>query len=175
MEEIIKMYRPFIVKKARQIYINGYELRDLIQIGVLALIKAVKKYQLGRKFAFTTYAGTAINNAFNQELRKVIDKKLDEKFKCSLNSLNKDGIEFIEILVSEENVEEDAIYKEKIIILGKALKKLSEEEREIIQWFYLYDKPLKEYASSKDISSNTAAKRKERAINKLKNYFFNLI
>jgi RNA polymerase sigma factor, sigma-70 family len=166
------MYKPCIIKKARQIYINGYELEDLIQIGALALIKAAKKYQLGRKVAFTTYAVTVIRNSFNEELRKVLSKKLDENFKCSLNSLNKDGIEFIEVLVSDENVEADAISREQISVLAKALEKLSEDEREIIQWFYFENKPLKEYAKAKGIALNTAAKRKQRAIEKLKNYFF---
>lgn len=166
------MYKPFIIKKARKIYINGYETEDLIQIGALALIKAVKKYELGRKAAFTVYANTVIKNAFNKELRKVLSKKLDENFKCSLNSLNKDGIEFVEMLVSEENVEEDAIAREQIGILTKALEKLSEGEREIIQWFYFESKPLKEYARGKGITLNTAIKRKCRAIEKLKNYFF---
>lgn len=95
------MYKPSIIKNARRIYISGYEVEDLIQIGALAVIKEVKKYELERKAAFTTYANTVIKNAFNEQLRKVLSKKLDENFKCSLNSLNKDGIEFIEILVSK--------------------------------------------------------------------------
>lgn len=165
------MYKPSIIKNARRIYISGYEVEDLIQIGALAIIKAVKKYELGRKAAFTTYANTVIKNAFNEQLRKVLSKKLDENFKCSLNSLNKDGIEFIEILVSEDNVEEDAIAKEQIVILTKALETLSEGEREIIKWFYFENKPLKEYAGIKGITLNTAAKRKCRALEKLKSYF----
>jgi len=166
------MYKPCIIKRANQIYINGYEIEDLVQIGALALINAVNKYQLGKKNAFTTYAVTVIKNAFNQELRKVLNKK-DEKFKCSLNSLNKDGIEIIEVLVSEENVEEETIYREKIAILTEALEKLSEDEREIIKWFYFDSKPLKEYALAKGIAFNTAVKRKQRALLKLKNYFVN--
>lgn len=171
LEKIINMYKPFIVKNARQIYINGYEVEDLIQIGIMALLKSVNKYQLGRKVAFTTYAITVIKNAFNEELRKVISKKWDEKFKCSLNSLNENGIEFMEMLVSEEDVEEDTISKEQIIVLRKALEKLSEDEREIINWFYFKNKPLKEYAEAKRIRPNAAVKKKSRAIDKLKNHF----
>ncbi|SHH76865.1 sigma-70 family RNA polymerase sigma factor [Clostridium magnum] len=96
---------------------------------------------------------------------------MDENFRCSLNSLNKDGIEFIEILVSEDNVEEEAIAREQIVILAKALEKLFEGEREIIKWFYFENKPLKEYARVKGITLNTAAKRKCRALEKLKSYF----
>lgn len=164
------MYKPYIIKKARQIYINGYEQEDMIQIAALALVKAVKKYQLGRKAAFTSYAITVIKNALNEELRKVTSKKLDEAFKCSLNSLNNEGVELIEILVSEENVEEDIVFREDVTALTKALEKLSEGEREIIKWFYFDNKPLKEYAKEKGITCNTAAKKKCRVIEKLKNY-----
>lgn len=172
LEELIKMYKPFIIKNAMQIYINGYEVEDLVQIGIMALIKAVNKYQLDRKIAFTTYAITVIKNAFNDELRKVISKKWDEKFKCSLNNANEDGIEFMEILASEEDVEEDLILKEKITILRKALDKLTEAEREIINWFYFENKPLKEYALKKGMNLNTVVKRKCRAVEKVRNYFF---
>ena len=172
LEELIKMYKPFIIKNAIQIYINGYEVEDLIQIGIMALIKAVNKYQLDRKVAFTTYAITVIKNAFNEELRKVISKKWDEKFKCSLNNVNGDGIEFMEMLVSDEDVEEDLILKEKISILRKSLDKLTEAEREIINWFYFENKPLKEYALKKGMNLNTVAKRKCRAVEKVRSYFF---
>lgn len=171
LEELIKMYKPFIIKNAVQIYINGYEVEDLVQIGAIALMKAVNKYELDRKIAFTTYAVTAIKNAFNAELEKVISKKWDEKFKCSLNSLNKDGAEFMESLASKEDIEEEFILKEKIIVLRKALEMLTEDERELIDWFYFKDKPLKDYGIKKGISPNTLAQRKCRALEKLKRYF----
>ncbi|MCH5139063.1 sigma-70 family RNA polymerase sigma factor [Clostridiaceae bacterium UIB06] len=171
LEELIKMYKPFIIKNAVQIYINGYEVEDLVQIGMMALIKAVNKYELDRRGAFTTYAVTAIKNAFNKELRKVISKKWDEKFKCSLNKVNGDGIELMEILASNEDIEEDFILKEKIIVLRKALGLLTEDERELIDWFYFKDRPLKEYGLKKGINPNTLAQRKCRALDKLKRYF----
>lgn len=166
------MYKPFIIKNAMQIYINGYEVEDLIQIGLIALVKAVSKYQLDRKAAFTTYATTVIKNAFNEELKKVIRKKWDEKFKCSLHNVNKDGIGFMEMLVSEEDLEEDFILKEKIAVLRKCLDKLRSDEREIINWFYFENRPLKEYAIKKEMNFNTVVKRKSRAVGKLKGYFF---
>lgn len=172
LEELIKMYKPFIIKNAIQIYINGYEVEDLVQIGIMALIKAVNKYDLDRKIGFTTYVITVIKNTFNEELRKVISKKWDEKFKCSLNNVNENGIEFMEMLVSDEDVEEDLMLKEKITIIRKALDKLNESEREIINWFYFENKPLKEYALKKGMNFNTVVKRKCRAVEKVRKYFF---
>ncbi|MDW8802215.1 sigma-70 family RNA polymerase sigma factor [Clostridium sp. A1-XYC3] len=171
LEKILNLYKPLILKNARQIYINGYETEDLIQIGSLSLVKAVYKYQADRGANFTIFAAKVIKNTFNEELRKVISKKWDENFKCSLNSLNKDGIEFIEILHSPEDLEETVLLKEKIAMLKKAINNLPEDEREIINWFYLNNKSLKEYAAKEDINVNTVVKRKSRALGKLKRYF----
>ena len=171
LEKILNLYKPLIIKNARQIYINGYETEDLIQIGSLSLVKAVYKYQADRGANFTIFAAKVIKNAFNEELRKVISKKWDENFKCSLNSLNKDGIEFIEILHSPEDLEGTVLLKEEIAMLKKAINNLPEEEREIINWFYLNNKSLKEYAAKEDINVNTVVKRKGRALGKLKRYF----
>lgn len=171
LAELIEMYKPFIWKSARQLYINGYEDEDLIQIGVMGLIKAVHKYKPEKKSNFTNFAITVIKNVYNAELRKIITKKWDEKFKCSLNSLTPNGTELVEMLVSDESVEEDIILKEDILILREALKKLSQEEREIITWFYLQNKLLTEYALEKGITKSSAAKRKVRALEKLRGYF----
>lgn len=172
LEEIVKIYKPYIIKIARSIYINGYETEDLIQIGVIALIKAVKRFQLERGAVFTAFAVTVIKNAFNEELRKIIGKRWDKKFKCSLNNVTEEGKEFIEMLASEEDIEEEVVLKEQIILLRKVMSKLPEKDREIIQWFYFENRSLKEYSELKGISANLAAQRKGRAMEKLKRYFF---
>ncbi|MTK11261.1 MAG: sigma-70 family RNA polymerase sigma factor [Clostridiaceae bacterium] len=171
LETILKMYKPLIVKSVMRIYIYGYETEDLIQIGNIALINAVNKYDCGRNIPFTSYAKRAIQNSFNEELRKVIGKKDSEKFIYSLNSLNKYGIEVIEALESEENVEETAILKEEIALLNVALNKLSSEEKEILDWFYFRQRTLKEYAELKGLNRTTVVKRKTRAIEKLRKFF----
>ncbi|MDW8802141.1 sigma-70 family RNA polymerase sigma factor [Clostridium sp. A1-XYC3] len=172
LEEIVKIYKPYIIKIARSIYINGYETEDLIQIGVIALVKAVKRFQLERGAVFTAFAVIVIKNAFNEELRKIIGKRWDEKFKCSLNNVTEEGKEFIEMLASEEDIEEEVVLKEQIILLRKVMSKLPEKDREIIQWFYFENRSLKEYSELKGISANLAAQRKGRAMEKLKRYFF---
>jgi RNA polymerase sporulation-specific sigma factor len=165
------MYKPLIIKNAVRIYIKEQEVEDLVQIGAIALINAVHKYDCSKNVPFVSYAKTAIQNSFNGELRKVISKKDNEKFSCSLNSLTKEGIEIIEYLVSEENVEEAAILKEEISILGTALDMLSPKEKEIIYWFYFKQRTIKEYAELNGLNRTTVVKRKTRALEKLRKYF----
>lgn len=155
-----------------RIYIYGYEVEDLIQIGSIALINAVNKYDCDKNIPFTSYAKRAIQNSLNKELRKFVGKKDNEKFSCSLNSSNNHGIEIIEALVSEKNVEGTAILKEEIALLKVALNKLSSREKEIIDWFYFRQRTLKEYADLKGLKRTTVVKRKTRALEKLRKYFF---
>lgn len=44
LKAIIKNFEGFMYKTASSIYINGYEIEDLIQIEAIALINAVFKY-----------------------------------------------------------------------------------------------------------------------------------
>lgn len=108
LERLLSLYKPLIIKNASQIYINGYETEDLIQIGSMSLVKAVHKYQADRGINFTIFAVKVIKNDFNEELRKIITKKWDEKFKCSLD---KEGMDFSELLISDETVEEAVLVK----------------------------------------------------------------
>lgn len=165
------MYKPLIAKNAMRIYIYGYEVEDLIQIENIALINAVNKYDCDKNIPFTSYAKRAIQNFLNDELRKFIGKKDNEKFSCSLNSLNKHGTEIIEALESEENVEDAVVLKEEIAMLRVALNKLSSEEKEILDWFYFRQRTLKEYAELKGLKRTAVVKRKTRAIEKLRKFF----
>ncbi|MBQ7221057.1 MAG: sigma-70 family RNA polymerase sigma factor [Synergistaceae bacterium] len=56
-EELIIEYRPLVLWIAGKMHIYDYELRqDIIQEGMLALIKAVDKFQPERELKFSTYA-----------------------------------------------------------------------------------------------------------------------
>lgn len=171
LEYILNKYKPLIMKSALEIYINGYELNDLFQIGSMALVKAVYKYDCSRSPAFMAYAKKSIKNSLNDELRKVLSKKNDKKFKCSLNKLNEDGLELLEVLASDVDLEAEIVLKEEIVILRQALATLLPKEKEIIDWFYFKQRTLKEYADIKGLKKTTAIKRKIRAVEKLKKYF----
>lgn len=164
MEEIIISFTPFIIKTAKSIYIKGYDISDLIQIGGISIIKVVNMYDINRGNGFTTYVTTAIKRSLYALIRNNIKKTSY----CSLNSLNEEGCELMDIIVSEENIEEDFFKKEEKNQLRKALKKLSEKEKEIIYWFYYENKTLQDYSIYKGINYRTAVGRKKKALIKLK-------
>jgi RNA polymerase sigma factor (sigma-70 family) len=164
-------YKALIAKNALQIYINGYDTGDLIQIANIALVNAVHKYDCSKSSPFMAYAKIAIKNSLYDELRKVLNKKNDEKFQFSLNRVNDEGIEFMESLVSDANVEDQILLKEEINILREAINTLSSDERELIDWYYFKQRSLKEYSDIKGVKNNVVIKRKSRIIEKLRKYF----
>ena len=60
-EELLKTFKPLIINQATGIYAKGYDLDDLIQVGTIALYKAVHDYDL-TKVNFPIYAAIAIKN-----------------------------------------------------------------------------------------------------------------
>ncbi len=168
LQHILKRFQGFIYKTANSIYINGYEIEDLMQIENMALIKAVFKYNCEYKNAFTTYAATFIKNAMNNEWRSILNKRNGENFEFSLNNTTKEGTAFIDMLLSPENLEEGFLLREDTKILRKGFQNLPKNFREIIYWYYFKEKTLKEYAKFKNIKYEAAKKRKERALTMLK-------
>jgi len=165
MEFIVERFTGLVVKTARGIYVKGQEFQDLIQIGRLSIIKAVNMFDDSKGKGFTSYVKNAIIKNFYYLIRGTVKTASC----CSLNSLNSQGIEIMECIVSEENVEEQIIENEEAAALNRALRELSEKEREIIEWFYIQNKALGQYAEEKGIGYRTAIDRKKRALEKLKN------
>jgi len=162
--EIINRFKGLIYRTCREIYIKGYDTEDLLQIGYTTLIKAVHKFDLSKNKNFTAYASSAIKNNFYYEIRQ----KSRYNVESSLNKELEEGIEFIDNLVSEENLDEKILHREDISSLHKALKLLSPEERNLIDYVYFKHGKLKEYSRLKNMNYVTCAKFKERILKKLK-------
>ncbi len=127
-EEIINMYKPLVYKFSLNYFVIGYTDEDLRQIGFRSILNAIKMYDMERGVNFAAYIKITIINNFNVLVRDA--KKLQGV--GSLNLVNEEGFELMDLIESDENIEEEIIDKENIIELQKALNKLSKEEREYI-------------------------------------------
>lgn len=156
MTEIINKFTPLVIKTARTIYVKGYEFEDLVQVGQASIVKAVQMYDTDRGNGFTTY----VSNTITRSLYLLIRKTVKEINCCSLQITNEEGFELIELLPSEEDIEDDYVKREEKVILSKALRKLNEQDKEIIYWFFYENKSLKEYAKYKEVCYKTAVMRK---------------
>lgn len=75
METLIKRYGPMITGQSRSLYIIGADEDDLIQEGMIGLVKAVNNYRPDKGATFKTFAFmcvrrqliTAVNNSNNKK------------------------------------------------------------------------------------------------------------
>ena len=74
METLIKRFGPLVTRQSRSLYIIGADEEDLIQEGMIGLVKAVNDYKADKGASFKTFAFmcvrrqmlTAINNSNNR-------------------------------------------------------------------------------------------------------------
>lgn len=166
MEKIIEKFTPFILKQCKNIYIKDYEIEDLIQIGQISLVNAVKNFKIEKKKDFTGYAICSIKNNYKCEIRQ----KCKFNYEISLNS--SDNIcNMIEMLPSDEIIEDDYISKLDAQYLYTCLAKLVKEDRELIEWIYLKQKSIKKFSEIKGIKYETCVRMKKTILMKLRNMF----
>ncbi|QGU95649.1 sigma-70 family RNA polymerase sigma factor [Clostridium bovifaecis] len=162
--ELVKRFRPFVIKKAKEVYIKNHDMEDLIQMGNVSILKAIDKYNL-EKGNFISYVTYAINNNFNYEIRK----RGKERFEGSLNKALEEGMEiFLKAASDNIDIEENIIGKERINYLKKALIELRPEEKELIISIYFNEVKIRDYADKMNIKYGTVLKRKRTALSKLK-------
>jgi len=170
LEELIMKFRPCIVKCSTNVYINGYEMEDLIQIGNISLIKAVEKYDTS-KGNFTSYVVSAIKKNFYYLIRG----KAKENYAISLHTIiNEDGNELQDILIGEDSFEENIMNKDMKKLIIQCIDKLPEEMREIIKIWCDNNKSINEYSKETGIKYSTLMKRKQKAFKILRGYFIEL-
>lgn len=168
-EEIINMYYPLIIKESKKIFLKNRTFEDLVQIGIMNLLKAIKLYDLSRGAqSFSSYALWSIKNGYISILRSEI--RYNEE--VSLNNFCKDSdIEIVDSLIDEKVNIEDSIIKDfsntEII---EAFKKLDQEEQDILTFLYIKnDKAnLSKYCRLKNKDYYYCSKLKIRALQKLK-------
>ena len=168
-EEIIKSYYPLIIKECKKVFLKNTSFEDLVQIGILNLLKAINLYDLSRGIqSFPSYVFWSIKNSYASIMRSEI--KFNEE--VSLNNFCKDSdIELVDSLVDESfNLEESIVqsFSNKEVIL--AFEKLEPEEKDILSFLYLErEKPnLSKYCCLRNKDYYYCSKLKKRALKKLK-------
>ena len=167
-EEIIKMYYPLIIKEAKGIFLKDRTFEDLIQIGIVNLLKGIEKFDVSRDFAsFSSYILWSIKNGYRYLCRSEIRYNSE----LSINKTTNDGYELGDgLLDSSINIENNFISNLITTNLYLSLESLDEEEREIIEFLYLkYEKPnLSKYCKETNKDYYYCSCLKRRALTKLR-------
>ena len=74
-EILIEKYKGLVRAKAKAYFIAGAEAEDVVQEGMIGLMKAVRSFDADREASFKTYAGTCINNQILKAIRKAEREK----------------------------------------------------------------------------------------------------
>ena len=159
-----------IVKKYNNI---GKDTDDLISIGTIGLIKAIKTFDNTKGTKLATYAARCIENEILMTIRS--NKKI--KFESSLHEpigIDKEGneINLLDILGTEPDViVEEVNLKLEVKKLYKAIKGLKDREKTIIELRYgLIDgrpKTQREIAGLLGISRSYVSRIESKALKKL--------
>ncbi|KGK89602.1 hypothetical protein DP68_03655 [Clostridium sp. HMP27] len=165
LEDLIKYFNPYITKQAHCTYVKGYEMEDLIQMGYVSLIKAIKMYKPSNK-NFNYYALASIKRNFYYLIRQ--ESRHNTEY--SMEFETGEGLTLQDGLENNFNLEEEYLKKETYKRLRQGIEKLSKEEKEMIKWVYIDRKSLKEYSKVKGISYNQGRYRMRQILQKLKEF-----
>ncbi|RUM50489.1 MAG: RNA polymerase subunit sigma [Hydrogenothermus sp.] len=170
------------------------EFDELVNIGVIGLMKAIEKYDED-KAKFSTYAYIKIRGEILDYLRsldilprglrekikkgEIVDENMDIPLSSSAIFLSiekaingTDDLKFIDTLVSKlETPEEYAEKSELREKLLKVLNTLSEKEKQILQMIFFEEKDLKEISEKLNISVSRISQIKSQALSKLRKIF----
>jgi len=165
-----------VVYIAKKFDNTGVGVEDLISIGTIGLIKSINTYNPEKNIKLATYASRCIENEILMYLRRNSRTRLEVSIDEPLN-VDWDGNELLlsDILGTDEdvisrNLEEEA---EKTM-LGKALLRLSDRERLIIQLRFGLNSPegiektQKEVADMLGISQSYISRLEKKIMKRLK-------
>ena len=169
-EEIIKMYYPLIIKESKRVFLKNRSFEDLIQIGIVHLLKAINLFDLSRgSKSFSSYALWSIKNGYITLIRS--EAKYNDEISLNLPLYNAPDIEVADSIIDEsidieKKVTDSIIYNE----INFALDKLDYEERDIIDFLYIDNETsnLSRYSKLRNKDYYYCSCLKKRALVKLK-------
>ncbi len=173
-ERLIVHNLRLVVYIAKKFETSGVGIEDLISIGTIGLIKAVKTFCPEKQIKLATYASRCIENEILMFLRKSSQYKNEISIDEPLN-IDWDGNELLlsDILGTDEDVVNKGIESEsEKNMLMQAIDSLKGREKMIMQMrFGLIDgkeKTQKEVADEIGISQSYISRLEKRIIKKLK-------
>ena len=175
-DKLIEHNMRLVAHIAKKYASDRYELDDLISIGSIGLIKAVRSFDKGKSTHLVTYASRCIDNEILMHLRST--KK--QKNEVSINEpigIDKEGneVSLIDVLFDEnENVSDSVETKMEICDMFVKMKHvLDTREKNIIILRYGIGgrKPLTQRETSKilGISRSYVSRIEKAALEKMKN------
>ena len=119
-ELLMRKYKSLVRMKARAFYIAGADEEDVVQEGMIGLLKAIRQYDPDRNASFGTFAGLCITRQIITAIRDA-DRKKHQPLNTSL-SLNElvgegtGGVTLEETLRDDGTIDPESMYILKDIV-----------------------------------------------------------
>ena len=174
--KLIEHNLRLVVYIAKKFDNTGVGVEDLISIGSIGLIKGINTFNPNKNIKLATYASRCIENEILMYLRKNNKTKLEVSIDEPLN-VDWDGNELLlsDILGTDEDIISKDIENEvEKKLLYKAINKLNNREKKIVQMRYGLNNidgeemTQKEVADSLGISQSYISRLEKKIIRRLK-------
>ena len=180
-DKLIEHNLRLVVYIARRFENTGVDLDDLVSVGTIGLIKAVNSFNSDKNIKLATYASRCIENEILMHLRKTVRLKSEVSFDEPLNT----DWEGNELMLSDVmGTDGDVVYKRiengvDAELLGVALTKLNDREREIMELRYGLsggeEKTQREVDYTLGISQSYISRLEKKIIVRLKKEFSKMV
>lgn len=180
-DKLIEHNLRLVVYIARRFENTGVDLDDLVSVGTIGLIKAVNSFNAEKNIKLATYASRCIENEILMHLRRTAKQKSEVSFDEPLNT----DWEGNELMLSDVmGTDGDVVYKKiengvESELLGVALTKLNDREREIMELRYGLgggkEKTQREVADMLGISQSYISRLEKKIIVRLKKEFSKMV
>ena len=180
-DSLIEHNLRLVVYIARRFENTGVDLDDLVSVGTIGLIKAVNSFNAEKNIKLATYASRCIENEILMHLRRTVKLKSEVSFEEPLNT----DWEGNELMLSDVmGTDGDIVYKKiengvENELLGIALTKLNDKEREIMRLRYGLggekEKTQKEVADMLGISQSYISRLEKKVISRLQKEFSKMV
>ena len=180
-DKLVEHNLRLVVYIARRFENTGVDLDDLLSVGTIGLIKAVNSFNADKNIKLATYASRCIENEILMHLRRTVKLKSEVSFDEPLNT----DWEGNELMLSDVmGTDGDVVYKKiengvETELLGVALTKLNDREREIMELRYglggSEEKTQREVADMLGISQSYISRLEKRIIVRLKKEFSKMV
>lgn len=176
-EILIRKNMRLVAHMVKKYTSSDIEMDDMISIGTIGLIKAIKSFDINKGSRFATYAAKCIDNELLMTLRSNKKRSKD----ISLNEpigTDKEGnevtlIDFVE--AQNNDVYKIVELKQEVSWLKDAIRKLSDREKQVIALRYgLYggtEKTQMEIAQILGISRSYVSRIEKKALSKLRSEY----
>lgn len=146
MEFLIKKYMGIVIRESRTLYIIGAENEDLVQEGMIGLIKAIREYKPDKGASFATFASLCVRgqmltavNSYNRKKHQPLNYYVS--FYAEGSDLDDDRM-LLDELKASENSDPEQVYlhrNEKEYLDSVIESRLSRMEKQVLQEYLTGD------------------------------------